>query len=125
MPSSALSVLENWRAELEAAAEVAAESAPMLAPIAGRLRVRAGHHLSSSQIRNVIRTISGRAGVAAPAPHDFRRTYTSGLLAAGVDVFTVSKLLGHASADTTRGYDLRDERAKRDAADLVFFPATL
>ncbi|WIJ46179.1 tyrosine-type recombinase/integrase [Curtobacterium citreum] len=42
-----------------------------------------------------------RAGVTGYTPHDMRHFYASGLIAAGCDVVTVQRALGHASASTT------------------------
>lgn len=42
-----------------------------------------------------------RAGVAGVTFHDLRHFYASGLIAAGCDVVTVQKALGHAKATTT------------------------
>jgi len=45
------------------------------------------------------------------------------LLDAGVDVFTVQKLAGHADAVTTARYDRRRETAQREAAQRLALPA--
>lgn len=42
-----------------------------------------------------------RAGVSGFTPHDLRHYYASGLIAAGCDVVTVQRALGHSSAATT------------------------
>jgi integrase len=45
--------------------------------------------------------------VARFSPHDLRKTYASGLIDVKGDISTVSRLLGHASVDTTSIYDRR------------------
>jgi site-specific recombinase XerD len=47
------------------------------------------------------------------------------LLAAGVDVFTVQRLAGHADAVTTARYDRRGEGERRRAAAHLRIPATV
>jgi Phage integrase family len=51
--------------------------------------------------------------VAHFSPHDLRKTYASGLIDVSGDISTVSRLLGHASVNTTSIYDRRGEVAKR------------
>ncbi len=56
------------------------------------------------------------------SPHDFRRTFISGLLDAGADVITVSRLVGHSDMATTAKYDMRGEAAKQKAVARLKFP---
>ena len=82
--------------------------------------VRRGDHveirrLTDQAVMVILRKRATRAGVAACSPHDFRRTFVTNLLSAGVDVLTVSRLAGHADPATTQKYDLRPEVAKRQA----------
>ena len=62
------------------------------------------------------------AKVARFSPHDLRKTYASGLIDVSGDISTVSRLLGHASVDTTAIYDRRGEAAKRKVADCLHLP---
>lgn len=64
-----------------------------------------------------------QARVARFSPHDLRKTYASGLIdSSGGDISTVSRLLGHASVNTTSIYDRRGEAAKRKVADSLHLP---
>ena len=47
------------------------------------------------------RTARAAAGCGAIKLHDLRHYYASGLIAAGCDVVTVQRALGHASASVT------------------------
>ena len=60
--------------------------------------------------------------VARFSPHDLRKTYASDLIDISGDISTVSRLLGHASIDTTAIYDRRGEAAKRKVADYLHLP---
>jgi len=62
------------------------------------------------------------ARVAHFSPHDLRKTYASGLIDLSGDISTVSRLLGHASIETTAIYDRRGEAAKRKVADGCHLP---
>jgi integrase len=64
------------------------------------------------------------AGVSGVRLHDLRHFYASGLIAAGCDVVTVQRALGHASATTTlRTYahlwPTAEDRTRAAAADLM------
>jgi integrase/recombinase XerD len=66
-----------------------------------------------------------KAGIQPLAPHDLRRTWTSDLLDAGVDLATVQKTAGHASVSTTGRYDRRDHAVQLKAAGQLQVPYVL
>ena len=64
-----------------------------------------------------------QAGIDKPLSwHDFRRTFASALLDAGVDLVTVQKLMGHSSPKTTSEYDRRGDEVKRRALRSLHVP---
>jgi site-specific recombinase XerD len=71
--------------------------------------------LTDQGIYHILDTRCQEANMVPFTPHDLRRTFAGDLLDVGVDLSTVQKLMGHANANTTSGYDRRGERAKRDA----------
>lgn len=54
-----------------------------------------------NSLGNHWRATCKRAGVSGFTLHDLRHVYASGLIAAGCDVVTVQRALGHAQASTT------------------------
>lgn len=64
------------------------------------------------------------AGIAKLTPHDFRRSVIGDLLDAGVDIATVADIVGHASVETTRRYDRRGARVRRQAMNRLHYPYT-
>jgi len=91
---------------------------PLLYPVhrSGSLIHR---RLSDQAVLGMLTKRSVQAGIAPVAPHDLRRTFITELLTAGVDLFTVQQLVGHASPVTTARYDRRGEAAKRQAVALL------
>ena len=85
----------------------------------GHIKIR---RMTDQAVMAIQKKRAHSAGVAAFSPHDFRRTFISNLLEAGVDVLTVSRLAGHADPATTQKYDLRSEVAKRQAVQLLHVP---
>jgi site-specific recombinase XerD len=51
-----------------------------------------------------------------------RRCYITTMLDAGVDVFTVQRMAGHADAVTTARYDRRGELVRRRATQTLRLP---
>lgn len=64
-----------------------------------------GKPYADTTIRKAIKDAAEKAGIKRRVyPHVLRHSYATGLLEAGVDLLTISKLLGHASFITTMVY---------------------
>ncbi len=114
LPTSAIPYVVDWltvRGQTPGA---------LLCPIrkGGEIQYR---HLSSQSVLLIVQKRADPAGVKTFSPHDFRRTFCSDLLDAGVDIVTVQKLAGHASPSTTVKYDRRGESTKRNAVQNLKF----
>lgn len=55
-------------------------------------------------LRSMINRRAGYASIEPPTTHDFRRAFALSMLRQGVDIFTLAKLMGHASIDVLRHY---------------------
>ncbi len=94
---------------------------PIFVPInkAGRL---GNTPLSAERVYSMLAERASGAGIADLTPHDFRRTFVGDMLDKGIDITTVSDMVGHASLETTRRYDRRGERRKAEAAGQRHVP---
>ena len=92
----------------------------LLCPIrkGGQLQLRT---MCPDAVLKIIRRRAKQGGIESFSPHDFRRTFCSDLLDAGIDIVTVQKLAGHASPTTTAKYDRRGEEVKRQAVQKLDF----
>jgi integrase len=100
------------------------EPGPIFCPVSSAGRVRVSR-MRGETIGYILRRRQEAAGLKGFSAHDLRRGFITGLLEAGVDIFTVQKLAGHADAVTTARYDRRGEGVRRSAAQALRFPAPI
>ena len=66
--------------------------------------------LKPGGVRLMLNEIAKRAGVDHVHPHRFRRTLATTLIAHGMPIQEVARILGHDKLDTTMGYVYLDDR---------------
>jgi site-specific recombinase XerD len=76
----------------------------------------------TDEARGILKTLNPAAEFPPWSPHDARRTYCTRLIDSSKDLHSVCDLMGHASPETTKRYDRRGERAKRQAAATLSLP---
>lgn len=74
-----------------------------------------GGRLAVPSLRQILTRRADLANIPIPSPHDFRRSFTLALLRAGVDIFSIQKLTGHAGLDVLRLYLAQDTEDARQA----------
>ena len=72
-----------------------------------------GARLSKRGLREVVERRAAQARVHCPGLHDFRRAFALNMHRAGVDILTISRLLGHRSLEMTKRYIARDDNDLR------------
>ncbi len=94
---------------------------PLFLPLnkGGRVVMR---RLNNQAVMDILLKRARHAAIKNVSPHDFRRTFISDMLDAGVDTVTVQKMAGHSSPATTARYDRRGEQAKQRAAEVLHVP---
>jgi integrase len=97
------------------------DDGPLFVPISAGGTVRLTR-LRGEAVRYILQKRQQQAGLTGITPHAVRRFYITSLLEAGVDVFTVQRLAGHADAVTTARYDRRGEGERRRAAAQMRIP---
>jgi site-specific recombinase XerD len=65
---------------------------------------RTGERLTETGLRMMLRRRAAEADVPVPSPHDFRRAFALERWRAGVDILTLSKLMGHTSLQVLNRY---------------------
>lgn len=75
---------------------------------------RDGDRLEYAGLRSLLTRRAKKAGIQPPALHDFRRGFALSMLRAGVDIYTLAKLMGHADITVLSRYlKLTDQDAAR------------
>ena len=80
--------------------------------------------LSSATIQKAYKLALAKAGIKkAATPHTMRHSWATGMLEAGVDLLTISKLLGHSSFITTMIYlHVRRQHFDRSPSPIDWLP---
>jgi site-specific recombinase XerD len=76
-----------------------------------------GRRLTYWGLRGMLHRRARAAGVPAPSPHAFRRTFALLSLRAGMDVHSLRRLMGHADIDILKRYLAQTEGDLRAAHD--------
>ena len=115
LPETAIALVQQW-IEIRSSAP-----GPLLCHVnkSGRVLLE---RLTANALLFILKKRATEAGIESFSPHDLRRTFASDLLDAGVDVFTVSKLMGHKNVAGTILYDKRGEETKRCAVQVLSIP---
>ena len=66
--------------------------------------VQCGERLTYFGLRQIIRRRAVAAKVDTPSLHSFRRAFALNMLRAGVDIFSLQKLMGHAEWQVLNRY---------------------
>lgn len=74
--------------------------------------------VDTKTIWRTVNFFARKAGIEGMHPHALRHHYATRLVRAGVDVFTLQKLLGHKRADTTQRYVSLDYSDLNKAIEL-------
>jgi site-specific recombinase XerD len=88
--------------------------------------IKTGERLTATGLVMMLRRRSAKAGTPVPSPHDFRRAFAIERWRAGVDILTLSKLMGHTSLQVLSRYikqvgeDLAQASKQSSPVDLNF-----
>ncbi len=75
--------------------------------------------LSYTTIRKMIQRRAMEAGIEEPGLHDFRRAFGLQCQRNGLDLLTISRLLGHANTTVTERYICQDHEDLARGHDLA------
>lgn len=112
LPEDAIALVNQW-------IEVRGEAPGALLHPVSKSDVVIARRMTPDAVMKILKRRGRSAGLDPFSPHDFRRTFCSDLLEAGVDIVTVQKLAGHSSPVTTAKYDRRGEDTLRRAVQKL------
>lgn len=75
----------------------------------------AGRRLTYWGLRQIIRRRAEAAGVKSPSLHSFRRAFALLSLRAGIDIYSLQRLMGHADLTVLRRYLAQTEQDLKSA----------
>jgi integrase/recombinase XerC/integrase/recombinase XerD len=87
---------------------------------------KSGERLTYDALRQIISRRSTEAGVEEPSLHSFRRGFALAMLRSGVDIHTLSRLMGHSDISILSRYlkiddsDIRTAHKKGNPVDNIF-----
>ena len=70
-------------------------------------------------VKKAFKTACSRAGIEDLRFHDLRHTFATRLIESGVDIVTVSELLGHSTIKMTMRYSHPTPVHKRNAVEIL------
>jgi len=79
-----------------------------------------GERLAYSGLRQILRRRAERADIPEPSAHDFRRAFCLAQLQAGVDIVTISRLMGHVDTTLIARYAKQTHQDLHDKFRSVF-----
>lgn len=71
--------------------------------------IHAGTRMTPKGLEQMVKNRAGKAGIQRPGLHDFRRAFALECLRAGMDIFTLQRLMGHSSLVILRRYLDQDD----------------
>jgi site-specific recombinase XerD len=74
-----------------------------------------GTRLKYAGLRQIVRRRAAKAGISVPSLHSFRRAFALTCLRAGMDVYSLQKLMGHSDLTVLRRYLAQTEADLRAA----------
>ena len=100
--------------------DISAEAFDLLGPVSAPNQLVFDNLVYSTRVSNVLKKWTERVEIHRRIKfHCFRHTFATLQIAAGTDLYTLSKLMGHKSTKTTQRYAKLVDKLKREAVDRI------